>query len=100
MVASIGDGEKVVAKGDSQDMAENSETSQKSAKRSTPKTVKLTPEQALEILQQSLFECQQAGISVQVMPDFYSHGQRYLAILVASVALDSGSLRLIGGKNG
>lgn len=80
-------------------MAGNLEPSRKSAKRSTTKTEKLTPEQALEILQQSLVECRRAGIECSSIPDFTVHGQEYAVILVANVMVVGGNLQFIGGKN-
>ena len=99
MVASIGDGEKEVETSANQDMVANSVNSQQSGKKRTTKTVKLTPAQALEILQQSLIECQKAGIEVKAS-SLYHHGLQSVAIIVANVVLDGGNLRIIGGNDG
>jgi hypothetical protein len=92
--AGTGNGEKVVAKRGKADMAENSDNSTQTEKQRTTRTVKLTPEQALEILQQSLIECQKAGIDVRVVPDFYTSGQHFAGILLANVQVINGNLIL------
>lgn len=76
-------------------MAEPSENSTATGKQRTGKTAKLTREQALEIFQQSVLECQKAGIDVRVMPEFYSHGDRYVAVLMANVQVINGNLKMI-----
>lgn len=77
-------------------MVENSEVSTENGKQSTRKTSKLTPEQALEIVQQSLREYQKAGGVVQVMDRFWFGGESYTAILLPGVKFDEQLLAITG----
>jgi hypothetical protein len=98
-VVKDGNGERDLEKTEGVKKVDDSIHSQtKREKRSTIKTSKLTPELALEILQQSILECQQAGIEVQVIPQFFSSGSQYLGIVMAKVAYVDGNLRLIDGN--
>ena len=76
---------------------ENSETSAPTGKRSTKRTVSLTPGQTLEILQQSAANCQSAGFDVRLMP-IYDGGTRMVAIVLMGVELIDGNLIAINGK--
>lgn len=78
-------------------MVESSETSPKSGKRSTKQTAKLTPDEALQILQAAAANCQQAGISVRLAP-IYEGGVRMVAIVVAGAELINGNLVTSTGK--
>lgn len=71
---------------DNQDMVANSETSPQKEKPRTSKTAKLTREQALEILQQSVIVCQQVGISVEQLD--MSDGTLALAFMGVVLAND------------
>lgn len=77
-----GNGAKGAEKKGNQDMAENSETSAKQEKTRTRRTAKLTREEALEILQASLLEYQKAGGQVEIVPEFYFDGRRFVAVLL------------------
>ena len=76
-------------------MADDSQNSTPSGKSSTGKgdqgRLKLNPEQALQILQQSLLECERAGIAVHVAP-FYRDTGMSTIIVLANVELDAGKL--------
>jgi hypothetical protein len=98
MVANIGAGVKVVATKGNQNMVENSVNSPQNAKRNTKQTVKLTREQALEILQQSIIECQKSGLEMRIVPSFWDGGQQYAAVMVANVAYIGGNLTFVGGS--
>lgn len=78
-------------------MAENSIPSAKSAKRNTGKTGNLTPELALEILQEAVRRCELAGIQANVAP-FYSSGQRSVVIVLADVELVDGNFVLANAR--
>lgn len=77
-------------------MAEDLEVSTESEKKSTRKTSKLTPAQALEIVQQSLREYQKAGGVVQVMDRFWFGGESYTAVLLPGVKFDEQLLAITG----
>lgn len=80
-------------------MAENSDPSAKNAKASTKKTSSLTPEQALEILQQAAINCQHAGVFVSIMP-FSDAGKPSVVIVLANCVLANGNILLAkGGEN-
>lgn len=77
-------------------MVENSETlarseEQHTKKGSKPKT-RVTTEQALEILQESLIAYQQAGGRVDLVPEFYYAGQRFVAVMLPGVHYIDGNL--------
>lgn len=61
-------------------MVENSTSLTQAGKRRTSKTEPLTPGQALEILQQAVRECQQAGIKTGVST-LYRAGCTYVVII-------------------
>jgi hypothetical protein len=82
-----------VAKTDNRPTVESSGSSPESARQPTIKTNNLTPDQALEILQEAARRCQQSGISVQVAP-FYRDGQQSVVIVLANVQLVDGNLVL------
>lgn len=68
----IGSGEEVVVRTANPAQAERGKHSRKSVRLATKKTARLTPDQALEILQQSLFEFERAGgdvLAIGNMPD-------------------------------
>ena len=71
------------------------EPSAQNEKRSTRKTVSLTPEQALEILQQSLIYCQQAQIEVDVLPVDNVGDFKAITIMLADVELIDGNLVMV-----
>lgn len=70
-------------------MVENSEISTKREKSSTRK---ISKEEALQILQQSLIEYQKAGGKLEVVPDYWHAGMRHLAIILPGVMLNDGNL--------
>lgn len=80
-------------------MVENSEASTASGKKRTRETAKLTAEQALEILQQSILECQKAGIEIRIMPKLYGDPYEFAGILLANVEYIAGNFVLITGKD-
>lgn len=57
-----------MAKTDNQHTEANSESSAPSARKSTSRIVNLTPEAHLEILQEALRKCQEAGIEIMILP--------------------------------
>ena len=80
-------------------MAELLKDSTASGKRNTGKTSKLTQDEALQILQQSLIECQKTGVEIQVVSKFYFEGCQYIAVLLTNVGLINGNLAPINGKS-
>lgn len=89
-----------MAKKGKADMVENSEHSAASGKKRTRETAPLTPNQALEILQQSIVECQKAGIEVRIMPKLYGDAHEFTGILLANVLYQDGNLVAINGNEG
>jgi hypothetical protein len=75
-------------------MVENSETSVKSEKLSTKKTSSLTPDQALQILQQSVINCQHAGVNVKFTP-LYHQGQQSVIMVLTGCNLIDGNIVLV-----
>lgn len=73
--ADSGNGVKVAEVPDNASMVESSETSVPSDKPRTKRGVNLSQEQTLEILQQSVVNCQQAGIDARVT-HFFDRGQQ------------------------
>ena len=80
-------------------MAENSENSASSEKVRTRKTANLTADQALEILQASLIQCQRSGLHVQLAP-LYLDGERRVAVVIADCELRDGHLMMANAGNG
>lgn len=74
-------------------MEDGSQISQTSGRRRTTKTVPLSPDQALEILQQAVRECQQAGIRVGVS-QLHHAGNRNTIIVLEEVDFVDGNLVL------
>ena len=72
-------------------MVESSETSVPSGKPSTKRGAKLSKAQALEILQQSVLNCQHADIEIWVTP-LYINGTRTVAIILDNVQVFDGNL--------
>lgn len=72
-------------------MAASSETSTQIDKPRTKATVKLTPAEALQIIQQAAANCQVVGISVRLTP-IYDRGARMVAIVLDEVELVDGML--------
>lgn len=62
-------------------MEASSQSSTASGKRRTTKTAPLTPEQALEILQQAVRECMQAGIKAGVSQLVHAGAQNTIIVL-------------------
>ncbi len=79
-------------------MEEHLDCSVMSEKPNTKKTNVLTPDQALEILQQAIIECQKAGIKVGYLP-LYEHGAQLIQIILADVAVVNGNLVAINGNS-
>jgi len=73
-------------------MEDVSPASAQSAGKSTRRISKLTREQALEIVQQSLREYQTAGGRVEVVPQFWYQGEPYVAIIIPGIQYDDGNL--------
>ena len=82
-----GSGEKVLAKTGDLPMEANLSTSAANEKPSIPKTSKLTPEQALEILAKAIEYCREVGVDVRGPLAFWDNGQQYLVIVLANVRL-------------
>lgn len=74
-------------------MAESSDNSATQDKSSITKTSKLTPVQAVEILQEAVIRCQHAGIRAGVKP-YYDNGDQGIAIILIDVVLANGNLVL------
>jgi hypothetical protein len=79
-------------------MAESSESSTPKGKKPTSRMSKLTQEQALEIVQQSILEYQKAGGEVTVVPQLFYSGHQALAIVMPGAHLVNGNLTLSTGK--
>lgn len=77
-------------------MEEASEASRQAEKKSTRRTSKLTREQALEIVQQSMREYQAAGGKVEVVPQFWYQGEAYVAIIMPGIRYDDGDFAITG----
>jgi hypothetical protein len=74
-------------------MAASSGSSTKEDKRSTPRTVSLTQEQAIEILQQAVKVCQQTGLVVGVST-LYRAGNQNAIIVIENVDFIDGNFVL------
>lgn len=74
-------------------MAENSEVSTKTGKSNTRRTVSLTPEQALEILMDTLVKCRQSGVTLALTP-LYTNGQQCVVVVLANCSLINGNITL------
>lgn len=72
-------------------MAENSEPSPVNGKPNTRRTAKLTRGQALEIIQQAVINCQQAGITASISP-FYGNGGQSVVIVLANCQIVDGNI--------
>ena len=70
MVANIGDGDAVVAIAENQDMVASLERSTQAANPHTKRTARLTPEQWLEIVQQTLHDYRASGglVAIKYLP--------------------------------
>ena len=75
-------------------MVENSTSSTQAGKRRTSRTEPLTPEQALEILQQAVRECQQAGIKTGVSTLYRAGCTNVVIIALENVSFCDGNLVL------
>lgn len=78
-------------------MAEEPKTSSEptqSAKRRTSAIDKLTPAEALEILQQAAVNCQAKGIVVRAVP-LYNASKASVALVIEGVEMVDGRLHLI-----
>ena len=64
----------------------------------TDKTSKLSPDQELEILQQAILRCQQAGIKA-VASNFYDAGNVRTVIILDGVIVQDGNLILASKVN-
>lgn len=72
-------------------MAEDSQVSPANEKRSIRKTAKLTPAQALEILQQAVINCQQSGIIASISP-FDDTNTQSVVIVLANCQINAGNI--------
>ena len=79
-------------------MAENSETSATSGKRSTRATAKLTPDQALQILQEAATRCREAGLQVQIASMFDRGTQTAAIVITGAEWRDENLIVAINGK--
>ena len=70
---------------------ESSATLPPNGKPRTKRGAGLTIDQALQILQQSIINCQGAGVRCQVTP-IYDRGEQMIAVVLHGVKLDSGNL--------
>lgn len=80
-------------------MAENSEHSTTTGKKPTTKTSSLTPELALEILQEAVIRCQQCGIKAGVR-EHHDAGSHGIEIIMLDVVLANGNLVLASAGKG
>jgi len=92
-MANTGNGEKAVEKTDNQPTAESSQPLTRRGKKPTSRTSALTPDLALEILQEAVIRCQQAGIQIGVSP-FFDAGKRKVVIVLEGVDMVSDNLVL------
>jgi hypothetical protein len=69
-------------------------SSPKRARRNTGKTNSLTAEQSLEILQQSVINCQQSGVDAKAT-NFYHHGCKSVIIVLANTELIDGDIMVV-----
>jgi hypothetical protein len=79
-------------------MAVNSELSQSQGKKPTTKTGSLTPELALEILQEAVIRCQQSGIKAGVRL-YYGDGERGIEVILIGVDMAGKNLVLADAGN-
>jgi D-Tyr-tRNAtyr deacylase len=82
-----------VEKTDNQPTAESLPSSTKRGRKPTSKTNALTPDLALEILQEAVNRCQQSGVSVGV-ERFFDAGTRGVVIILEGVDLVDGNMVL------
>jgi hypothetical protein len=80
-------------------MVANSETSTQSEKASTKNGAKITPNEALQILQAAAQTCQQVGLTVRIVPIF-DQGRRITAIVLEGTELVDGMLIASTGTGG
>lgn len=95
--AGSGNGVKAVEAPDNASTVVSSETSAPSGKPRTRRGANLTSAQTLEILQQSVVNCQAAGIDIEVTPLFF-HGCQSVAIVLEGIAIKDGNLIADIGK--
>jgi hypothetical protein len=93
VLANTGNGDEDQARIGNLAMAEDLTSSAQSEKTNTGKTKNLTPDQALEILQQAALNCQHAGIDVKITT-LYKDGVKSVVIILGSVAINVGKLVL------
>lgn len=72
-------------------MVENSETSAPSDRRRTRSTVKLTQEEALQVLQSAAAMCQDSGLTVQ-RTTLYERGVSMAAIIISGASWQDNNL--------
>ena len=93
-MADIISGDVDQVKTESASTVEPSISSQWRDRTSTRKTAKLTPEQSLEILQQSVINCQHSGIDAKCTT-FYQHGTKSVIIVLANTELVAGNIKRV-----
>ncbi len=81
----IGDG--VLASSENQPTVGLSGISPKSGGKRTTKTAKLIPEMAIEILEDAILKCQEAGIAIGVS-DFYNSGKKSVVLVIEGCTID------------
>lgn len=72
-------------------MAESSRSSAQSAKMSTRKTSNLSRDDLLEVLQEAIRRCQEAGVEIRVIEDDNEDGYG-IVLAIPGVALVDGDL--------
>jgi hypothetical protein len=91
-LANTGNGAKAEAKKGKANMAENSKSSVKKESSNTGRTSGLTPERALEILEDSLIKYQKSGGEYAMIPEFFDHGRRCVVAFIYGAKMDDGHL--------
>ncbi len=97
-MADTGNGGRVQAKKGNHVMAESSQSSTGSGRKRTTKTEPLTPDQALEILQQAVRECLQAGIKAGVSHLNHAGVQNTIIVLEGVDFVDGNFVLANAGK--
>jgi hypothetical protein len=99
VLANTGNGVRDQENNGDHDMVENSKYSAQNVNRHITKIESLMPEQALEILQQALRECQQARLKVSIS-SLYHAGNQNTIIVLENVNFVAGNLVLVSVDNG
>lgn len=92
-----GSGDVVREAPENASMVAGSEISTQPDRQRTKRGASLSPDQTLEILQQSVINCQAAGIEAKVS-SFFDRGQQAVVVVLYGVAIKDGNLVADIGK--